>query len=171
MKPENKKIFPLFLSLFLLLAGSAKAVCPVCVVAVGAGVGLCRWLGIDDTISGLWIGAMLAAMSLLTIYWIRKKNWRFRFYKTIIFAAYYILTIWPLLSFNIMGHPLNKLWGIDKILLGIVTGTAIFLFSVFLDGNLKNKNNGKAYFPYQKVIIPVVLLTIFSLIFYIIIKC
>ena len=170
MKFQNK-FLALFLGLFLLLANSAKAVCPVCVVAVGAGVGLCRWLGIDDTISGLWIGALLVALSLWTIFELEKKGWTFKFYKSIIFAAYYLMTVWPLLSFNIMGHPLNKLWGVDKILLGIATGTVVFFFSVFLNGFLEKKNNGKVYFYYQKVIIPVILLSISSLIFYIIIKC
>ena len=171
MKMQNKKIWAVFTGLFLALATSAKAVCPVCVVAVASGVGLCRWLGIDDTISGLWIGGLLVAISLWTIDYLRKKNWTFKFYKTITFAAYYILTIWPLLSFDIMGHPLNKLWGMDKILLGIITGTVVFLFSVFLNGYLKKRNGGKVYFPYQKVIIPVILLVLFSYIFYLIIKC
>jgi hypothetical protein len=29
------------------------AQCPVCTVAIGVGVGLCRYLGIDDLITGL----------------------------------------------------------------------------------------------------------------------
>lgn len=39
------------------LTAKAQAVCPVCTVAVGTGVGLSRWLGVDDTITGLWLGA------------------------------------------------------------------------------------------------------------------
>jgi hypothetical protein len=168
---QNKKLLISFLALFSSFAFSVKAVCPVCIVAVGAGVGLCRWLGIDDTISGLWIGGMLVAVSMWTIFWFEKKKWKFKFYQPIIFLAYYAFTVWPLLSFNIMGHPLNKLWGLDKILLGIIVGTIVFFFSVFLNGHLKKKNNNKVYFPYQKVVIPVVLLTVFSFIFYFIIKC
>ncbi len=30
--------------------------CPVCSISIGVGVGLCRYLGIDDLISGVWIG-------------------------------------------------------------------------------------------------------------------
>jgi len=167
----NKKLFILFLGLFSFFAFSVKAVCPVCVVAVGAGVGLCRWLGIDDTISGFWIGALLVAVSMWTIFWFQKKGWTFKFYKSIIFVGYYLLTIWPLMSLNIMGHPLNKVWGIDKILFGIIAGTLVFLFSVFLNGYLKKKNGGKVYFYYQKVIIPIVILAVSSFIFYFIIKC
>ena len=58
MKLTMKKI--LSISVFILLISSrvAHAVCPVCTVAVGAGLGLAEWLGIDDSISGLWIGAL-----------------------------------------------------------------------------------------------------------------
>jgi len=171
MKLINKKIFTLFLGLFSFFAFSAKAVCPVCVVAIGSGVGLCRWLGIDDTISGLWIGGLIVAMILWTLDWMNRKNFRFKLRNILVWALYYLATILPLYSFDIMGHPLNKVWGIDKILFGIIAGSIVFLFSVFLNGHLKKKNNGKVYFYYQKVIIPVVLLSVFNLIFYLIIKC
>lgn len=168
---QNKKLFLVFLAIFSAIASSVKAVCPVCIVAVGSGVGLCRWLGIDDTISGLWIGGLIVALILWTIDWMNKKNYKFKFRNLLVWVGYYVLTIWPLFSFDIMGHPLNKVLGIDKILFGILFGSIIFLVSVFLNGHLKKKNNGKVYFPYQKVAIPVALLLIFSLIFYFIIKC
>jgi len=171
MRLSNKKIFTLFLGLFSFFAFSAKAVCPVCVVAIGSGVGLCRWLGIDDTISGLWIGGLIVSIILWTLDWMNKKNFHFKFRNILIWVLYYILIIWPLFSFNIMGHPLNKVWGMDKLLVGIIAGSIVFLFSVFLNGHLKKKNGGKVYFYYQKVIIPVVLLLIFSFIFYFVIKC
>lgn len=167
----QNKILALFSAVLLSMAAPARAVCPVCVVAVASGFGLCRWLGIDDTISGLWIGGLLVAVSLWTIDWFEKKNWKFKFYQPVIFIAYYAMAIWPLLSFDIMGHPLNKLWGADKILIGLATGTAVFFASVFLNGYLKKRNGNKVYFPYQKVVIPFLGLAIFSLIFYLIIKC
>jgi len=171
MKLQNKSILAIFLVVFSFFAGFVKAVCPVCVVAVGSGVGLCRWLGIDDTISGLWIGGLIVSMILWCLHWINQKNINFKFKNILVWVAFYLLTIWPLYSFDIMGHPLNKVWGIDKILFGIAVGSLVFLLSVFLNGHLKKKNNGKVYFPYQKVVIPVVLLTIMSFIFYFVIKC
>jgi len=69
-----KKLFYLFSPLSLLLALPAKAVCPVCVVAVGAGLGLSEYLGIDDSIAGLWVGGLLFALSLWTYDWIKKKT-------------------------------------------------------------------------------------------------
>ena len=53
----RKAISKAVLALGLFFAIPAKAICPVCTVAVGAGIGLSRWLGIDDSITGLWIGA------------------------------------------------------------------------------------------------------------------
>ncbi len=169
----TKKILLLanFLFLGLIFANSAKAVCPVCVVAVGAGVGLCRWLGIDDAISGLWIGGLIVSMIIWCLHWMKKRQSNFKFDWIIISVSFYFLTIYPLYYFDIMGHPLNKIFGVDKLLFGIVFGSITFLFSHWLNLCLKSKNQGKVYFPYQKVAIPVVVLTILSFVFYFIIKC
>jgi hypothetical protein len=152
-------------------ASAAKAVCPVCVVAIGAGVGLCRWLGVDDTISGLWIGGLTVAMIIWTIIWLHKRNWRFSFDAAAISLIYYLLIIWPLYSMNIMGHPLNKIFGMDKLLFGIISGSILFLFCHRLNIFLKKKNQGKVYFPYQKVVIPFLFLIIVSAILHFIIGC
>jgi len=161
----------LIASAIMFSAGSAYAVCPVCVVAVGAGVGLCRWLGVDDMISGLWIGALLLAIIIWCLNWMKKKNISFKFSWLVVAAIFYLVAILPLYQFNIMGHPLNKFWGIDKLLLGIILGSVIFLISVLFNNFLKNKNEGKVYFPYQKVVIPLLLLLILSLIFHFVIGC
>jgi len=168
MKFQNK-ILALFLILFFAVAGSAKAVCPVCVVAVGGGLGISRWLGVDDVISSLWIGALLASLSFWTIDWLEKKNWKFIFYKPITWFLYYGLTVGPLYYYELIGHPLNKIFGVDKILFGVIIGTAVFLFGTWFNGFLKLKNNGKQYFNYQKVVVPFLSLITVSLIFYLII--
>lgn len=159
----------MFLGLFA--AGAAKAVCPVCVVAVGAGVGLCRWLGVDDAISGLWIGAVIMALVLWTIFRLKKKNKNFMYSAAAVSLLYYGLVIWPLYGMGIMGHPQNQVFGVDKLLFGMIIGTFVFILGHWLDVYFKTKNQGKVYFYYQKVIIPVVLLLVASFIFYFIIKC
>jgi hypothetical protein len=167
-----KKILTFFATLFFSasFANIAGAVCPVCVVAVGAGLGLSRWLGVDDLISSLWIGGLLASLSIWTVIWLKQKGWNFKFYKIVIPAAYYVLTLYPLWQWDVIGHPLNKIFGIDRIFFGSMLGTAIFLASVLLHNFLKKKNNGKSYFPYQKVVVPFVILLIFSLILWMIIQ-
>jgi hypothetical protein len=141
-------------------------VCPVCTIAVAGGVGLCRYLGIDDLISGVWIGALLFSLSLLTIEWLNKKKIKFLFRKPLVFVFWYGLTIFPLMKIGIIGHPLNKFLGIDKLIFGIFSGTIVFLLSILFENYLREKNQGKVYFKFQKVIIPILFLIILSLIFW-----
>lgn len=161
-----KKIsaFSVFLFLGLMFAGVAKAVCPICIVAVGTGLGFSRWLGIDDVISSIWIGALLVSLSIWTIIWLDKKGWGFKYQKVIVPAVYYLITLAPLYYIDIIGHPLNKIFGVDKIIFGVTVGTIIFMASVWLHNYLKKKNNFKSFFPYQKVVLPVLILIIISLI-------
>ena len=162
------KIKLLFFSLLsgLFWANISKAVCPICVVAVGAGLGLSRWLGVDDVVSSIWIGAVLLSMVLWTLSEMKKRNWRFAFDNVVIFLAYYLLVLIPLFYSEIIGHPFNKIFGIDKIVFGTTLGTIVFALSYWLHLFLKKKNNGKIFFNYQKVVIPVVFLLLTSIIFY-----
>jgi len=75
-----KKFTYYFLIIFggIIQALPAKAVCPVCTVAVGAGLGFSRYLGIDDTISGIWIGGLMVSISFWTIDWMKTKKWNYR---------------------------------------------------------------------------------------------
>lgn len=151
----------------------ASAICPVCVVAVGAGLGLSEYLGIDDTIAGTWIGGLLLAVSLWTINWLNKKNWQFGqkdLRDIVVFILYYGLTIWPLFAQNLIGNPYNRLYGLDKLVLGIIAGSLIFAAVSAWYIYLKKNNNGHAYFPFQKVAMPVGALTILSLVFYLLTK-
>jgi hypothetical protein len=142
------------------------AVCPVCTIAVAGGVGLCRFLGIDDLISGAWIGALLFSLFLWTIEWLDKRKIKFLFRKPLVFIFWYGLTIFPLMKIGIIGHPQNKFWGIDKLIFGIFSGTVVFLLSILFENYLRKKNQGRAYFKFQKVLIPVLFLIILSLIFW-----
>jgi len=58
----------------VLTSAKAFAICPVCTIAIGAGLGLSRWLGVDDVISGIWIGGLLVSTSLWTVNWLRSKK-------------------------------------------------------------------------------------------------
>jgi len=166
---SNKNLFLLgILTLGLSLPGLTQAVCPVCTIAVGAGVGLCRWLGIDDLISGVWIGGLIVSMVIWFLDWLDKKGIRFKFLRFIVIVLFYFIIIAPLYWAGIMGHPLNKFGGIDKLLFGIISGSISFIISVWLNSFLKKKNQGKVIFPFQKVVLPILFLLITSLIFYLI---
>jgi len=154
----------------LLAINYAHAVCPVCVVAIGAGVGIAEEFGVDDTIIGLWAGALIIAMAWWTVNWLVKKNWSFKGSGSAVFVAYYLLTLFPLYFSGLIGKPLNKIWGIDKLLLGIIAGSVLFYAAEWLHFYFKAKNENKVYFPFQRVVFPVITLIIASGAFYFLTK-
>ena len=170
-----KKILIFVLSIFglnLLMAKQALAVCPICTIAVGAGVGLSRWLGIDDSITGLWIGGLTVSMITWTISWFDKKNIQFKGRIFVTILSYYLLIVIPLYFMGIMGNPLNTICscGLDKLIIGIIVGSFGFWFGAEWYFHLKEKNGGHAYFPFQKVVMPISPLIIMSFIFYFLTK-
>ena len=85
--------------------------------------------------------------------------------------AYYALIMIPLYISEIIGHSLNQLWGVDRLLVGTLVGSAAFVLGVDGDVYLRTlKSDGKAFFPYQKVVLPVAALALASLIMYLITK-
>lgn len=154
----------------LFISKPALAVCPICTIAVGAGVGFSRWLGIDDTIIGLWVGGLIVSLALWTINWLIKRNYNFLFRSAIVVVGYYALVIGPLFYSQIIGHPLNILWGTDKIVLGTAIGSAVFFFGERLYAWLKIKNGGQAHFPFEKIVLPVAPLIVASFIFFFLTK-
>ena len=165
-----KYISTLLLTVGLFSAHAALAICPVCTIAVGAGIGLSRYFGIDDSVTGLWIGGLTVSMILWTLEWMKKKNYHFAGEKTVIWISYYVIIILPLYFKGIFGHPLNKLWGFDKLALGIFIGSIAFFIGGMLHFHHKRKNNDKVYFPFQKVVFSISPLIILSIVFYLITK-
>jgi hypothetical protein len=169
-----KKIILFSLSIVglgVVFAKQALAVCPVCTIAVGAGVGLSRWLGIDDTITGLWVGGLIVSMIVWTESWLEKKNIRFTGRAVVDTLVYYAVVVVPLYYSGVIGSPRNKLFcvcglNVDKLLFGIIVGSIGFWWGASWYFHLKEKNNGHAYFPFQKVVMPIAPLIILSIIFY-----
>jgi len=144
--------------------------CPVCTVGVVAGLGLSRWLGVDDTVSGVWIGGLLASLSGWTINWLRSRNWSFKGMPAIVVLIYYGFAIAPLYWKEIIGHPFNKLWGVDKLIIGLAFGTVFFVLAVLGYEIMKKRNGGHSHFKFEKVVIPIASLLILSGAFYLITK-
>jgi len=165
----KKNIF-YFLAIFLGLAKTltAQAVCPVCTVAVAGGIGIARWVGIDDTVSGLWIGGITVSLIIWNLSWFQKKNIHFFGQKIFTSLFYVALIILPLYFIKSIWHPLNTLWGINKLFLGILVGVVLFWNGAAYYEYLKKKNSNRAHFPFQKVVMPVAPLIVFSIIFYLI---
>jgi len=145
---------------------TVQAVCPICTVAVASGVGLSRWFGVDDLISGLWLGGLIVSFVYWTITWMEKHDICFSGQTIITTGAYYLLVFVPLYFTSVIGHPDNIYLGTDKLILGSIVGSVAFFVGVWWYELLKKKNKGHAYFPFQKVVMPILPLIIINLIFY-----
>ena len=132
----------------------------------GAGLGLAEYFGIDDSISGIWIGALIVSMSLWTIDWLDRKNIKFKGRKILIFVGYYVIVILPLWLKGKIGHPFHQICGIDKLLFGIILGSVLFSIGVILHNYLRKRNEKKSYFKGQKIAFAIAPLIIASLILY-----
>jgi hypothetical protein len=155
----------LFLLIYLL--STSLAICPLCVVAIGAGVGILKSYGIDDLVSGIWYGALILSTYFSIIDYLEKKNIRFLFRKLLVFILTYLVFVAPIYLFEDIKLNLStqKIFGMDRIVLGVILGSIILFLAKITDQKLREKNNGKGYFPFQKVIIPILYLIISSIIF------
>lgn len=147
---------------FLFFARPSLAQCPVCIVTVGGGMLLARKLGVDDLLVSIWISALNTAIAFYLApklkYKLISNPW---FLSFILFAT-------TLIYFQTTGqlhHPKNQLLGIDKIIFGQTVGMIAMFIGNFIYGFSKYKNNGKAIFPYSKVVFPVGLVVFVSLVF------
>ena len=163
-------LFIVFITLtfFVALPNQVHAVCPLCTVAVGVGLGISRYLGIDDTITGVWIGGLILSSGLWLADWIGKRGWKVPYKELISVILFYLFVIPPLYWAKMVGIANNTLWGTDKVILGIIIGTLLFSLAVVTDKWLRAINNKKVFIYYQKVILPVLYLTLASFVFYLI---
>ncbi len=144
--------------------------CSMCTVAIASGLGIARLLGVSDSIVGIWLGAILLALSnWADFFLVNKRNVTNNLIRTIVYLSSYLLIIPlylgknPKICFNY-----NKIIGIDCFLFAVLCGSLTVLASIKLYSFLKNKNNGKPHFPYERVVLPIVNLLLVSLIFYLI---
>jgi len=140
-------LIPSVLLLFLATGVRAHAVCPVCVVAVGAGVGLSRWLGVDDLITGIWLGGLIIA----TGFWFSSRLKA----KKIVFA-YETLSVILITYLSVVAslYFTSTLQNSGRLLTGAAIGSVLLLAAIFTDNHIRRLNNNKARISYQKILIP-----------------
>jgi hypothetical protein len=144
-------------------------VCPICTVAVAAGVGVLREAGVDDLITGMWFGALIVSSIAWMIDYLNRKNVHFLFRKILVIASFYAIFLLPLYYINmggatILGNYQFMIWGMERLLAGVIFGTIVFILSVLADKYLRTLNETKAMIKWQKVIIPLIFLIITSII-------
>jgi len=157
----------------LLFVGVADAVCPVCTIAIGAGLEGMRMLGVKDIITGIWAGGLTVSLIGWTANYMRKHN-----VKNIIWYVLNVLVYVALLMgvyFVPVDNPIvkwwdNCMWGMDQFLLGIIVGAATFILMEVWYVHIKKNNGGHAKFPFQKVVMPFAGLLFMTVVFLAIIK-
>ncbi len=150
------KILTGIISVFVVPSVASAAVCAVCVVGVGAGLAFADKLGVDYSIIGLWAGGLTLALTLLTANWLKKKNvnniW---LYFVLPFVVYYATLFSVYLFPDVIVYGQWTLFGMDKVLLGIILGTIAFYIGARQYSKISKKNGGKSQYPFQKVIVPI----------------
>lgn len=144
--------------------------CTMCTAAVASGLAISKILGVDDTVIGIWTGAILLAMSEWALFWLDKKNIKNTIIKILTFLSSYLLLIPLYVSKTpslIFGQ--QKFFGIDSFIFSVIIGSCVLSTSLKLYNYIKNKND-KPHFPYERVALPFILLFITSIIFYLITK-
>src|SRR3990170_7280881 len=134
--------FLIFTFSFLILS-KVKAHCPLCVAGAGAGLSLSRLLGIDDSITGVWLGAFLGAIAFWTDTALAKKR-KIPYSKPLIYIAIFATTLWSFYKFNLVVRMV-KIFGLDKLTFGMVAGGVLFYLADVID-TLLIKRNGKVFF-------------------------
>ncbi len=162
------KILLLFLSVlfFFPVKASANPACPVCTIAIGASLGVARELGVEDTVVGLWAGALLTLLGYWAVVFFERRNWRFvgRDFLLMLMSVGMIGFIY----INEVQYTPEVIWHVfylDPILFSAVLGMLLFVFSQKFYGWMKRRNNGHAHFPFEKVVLPLIFLLAASLYF------
>lgn len=166
-------LFSLFAIRYVLFPTPVSAHCPLCVAGAVVGVSLTRWIGIDDSITGVWIAALLGSMSFWFYSWlISKKIKQIEKYKIVLKPLIYILifssTLWSFYKFQLIIR-MTQIFGFDKLTFGMLTGSLLF-YLIDIGDNILIKRAGKVYFPYQRIVFSLGSMVVLSLLIYILIN-
>ena len=144
------------------------AQCPICVLTVGGGLLIAKKLGVDDLLAALWISGLNTAIAFWFVSFIKKPKILKNPY---LWTVLLFLSTW--LYFFVskqMYHRGNTFLHIDKVLVGMVMGVIVWLAGIGIDRFMRTQNNGKVFFYYQKVIVPLFVLIATTGIFAVLIK-
>lgn len=161
-------VFTLGLVSPLFFAPAALAHCPLCVAGAGAGLSLSRLLGIDDSITGVWLAAFLGAISFWTETALIKKYNLSLIFRPLIYVGIFAATLWSFYKFNLVVKH-GDIFGIHKLTFGMIVGGILFYLVDVID-DLLIKKYGKVFFPYQRIIVSLGSMLLLSVGIYILIN-
>lgn len=143
----------------------ANPACPVCTIAIGAALPITRRLGISDAAIGVWAGAFLAIMGYWIIKFMARRGWNFPGRNAIVLALS-VVTIGFAYVGQVTYTPCTYMGflNIDPLLFGTILGAVLFIVTEKVYDYMRAKNGGHAHFPFEKVVLPIVVLSIASII-------
>lgn len=183
------KIFTYGLAAIVVLSFAfplVSAHCPLCTTGAVIGVGFARAYGVDDSIVGLLLGALIVSSALWFNKWLKKKiNFPLQEFLIVLFSFlvlaipfYYagLITNFSMVRSMPGVHGMTGLGvlglanlGIDKLLFGMIFGT-LAIWGVFAFSEYIIKKRGKRLFDYQGLSFMIIALIILSLILWLITK-
>ncbi len=166
MMTGMKKLLLALPALLSLPATQAHAHCPLCTIGAGAAAAGAVWLGVSETVVGIFIGAAALAMGL----WISRivKKRYFPHQKLAISAFSFLSIVVPVMPLmksytsayislaGEYGSILNRTYLISYFLIGSIIGAAVLLASPLISSRI-SKMRGKTL-PYQGIAITFLLL-------------
>lgn len=150
------------ITLVVLLPPSVMAHCPLCTAAVGTGLITARYFGIDDSLVGVWIGALIISTALWSDKILSKKIGKIFLQKWILIIAFSFLTILPLFAANLINFQ-NTFAGVDRLLFGTALGMAVSLAGFYISPKIRGENN-RPVVPFQTIILTMLILVLSNLV-------
>ena len=138
------------------IAPSVMAHCPLCTGATIVGVSVTRSLGFDDSTVGVFVGGMIISTTLWADKILSKRgvngNGALRLTSLIVLTT--VLTLVTFYYAGLFGRGNSfRIFGIESILVGSLSGGIFSLGAFYYSNYLKNKNGGRPMFSYQTMII------------------
>lgn len=171
-----KKLFMMLIALAVLVP-VAHAHCPLCTVAAAVGVGLARTIGLDDSIVGLFLGALIVSSALWFNRWLSKRI-KLPLQSLLVVLVSFLSLVIPLYLSGMITNiqvmmsirESNLLFGlgrlgIDRLFTGIISGTALTYVAFGLSDYIKEKR-GRVLWPYQGVSFMIIALLVASAAFW-----
>ncbi len=177
-------LIPIILALSLVLIPLVSAHCPLCTAGAVAGVGAARYFGVDDSIVGLFLGALIISSALWFNKWLKKRVKRINFpgQEVLLIIITFLLFVIPFYSAGLITnfdmvksmpehHAMLGLgvYGIDKLFFGMIIGSLV-IWGAFILSDYIKKKRGKVLWPFQGISFMAVALGILTLIFWLITK-
>ncbi|MBI4033329.1 MAG: hypothetical protein HY377_02360 [Candidatus Blackburnbacteria bacterium] len=143
----------------------------MCIAGAGFGLSLSRWIGLDDSIFGIWLAGALGASALWLDSFLVKRNIgsRIPFRQQIIYLTTVGGSLWSFYRFNIVNIHAGQIAGLDKLTFGMLLGGVGFYATDALHLQLKKKY-GKVFFPFQRIVLSLGSLLVLSIFIYILIN-